>query len=732
MFSTSPRPVHRFPSAQNYTIKLTVTARDGSTTEHTRVVQVGANTPAGGGDAPIRYRFNTDPARSLSGVTNDPWYFPGALLDLAVADIDNDQVPEVLTVARAGAVGSFELVVRTVWTSQANNSLQPRSISEDGAFGPLNVLASDFDGNSLHAKISQNCRRVTENVLRTVTWQPPYFSALQADAWKAAAYGQNIGQTSGYEQRAGRYFGNSISGYIGVGVDISPFGVKVFEASIKASAGQSWQRESGTLHGYENEYELAEGAEHNGNGEALVQTERHTADCYIYDVYLSGEVMPDSELRMCETEVQPTVAQDTSARVLNTLTNQTLPVQVPAHWVPLQRDWASLSLFHPVVVNATLASGSSAAQATDGMFSTAATSFNSSLQPYLQIDLGSVRDISAIRIFPGTDEVSKLWGYRLYASEQPFVGNGVPSGPGVTRYQQDPGVEAVYREWNIWTRNPAQPQQPLRARYLRLQHPGNDPVPFSIAEIQVFGDSHSEPPAYPESVCDNLTGDGVFYAKVWNPVANEYRSIELHGDLIWSGAEAEGVLLPNGQACVNDNTALPVFFGGDGTPTVARYTIWNGVAIGGDATRNWALSANSTNSVGTYKSLDDSHQVGLDIEVGIGAGAMLLTGASYEFATGVTQESQSSTAWSEGFSVSGEISGFDEQGPLVSACSYFPRPYAFRQTQFSNGGFKQAMYVTDYTVRQIPHGSNAWQRDQDLSQCLSGEVGDVIFADGFQ
>lgn len=732
-FSTSPRPVRRFDTSGEYPVLLRVFPRDGSPEQTSlRSVNVQQTTVAGGGDAPVRYRFTHDPARSYAGTLPTSQYSSGSMVALAVADIDNDHRPEILTIARGGPlVSTFDHVNRIVWRPGIGGTLTPQSTTESGTFSAVDVLSSDFDGNSLHALISGDCRRVTDNLIRTLTWQPPYFSALQDGAWKAASYGRNVGGASSHEQRAGRYFSSSLSGYIGASTEIGPFGVKIIETSLKVTASQSWQRENGVLHGRENEYTLSEGAVHSGSSEALVQTESHQSDCYKYDLFESGDILADSHVRMCEVIHDGSEFENTSALVMNNLTNQTPPVQVPMHWVPMQRDWASLALFRPVASNASFAAGSSADRATDGRFGTAAESFGRSLQPYLQIDLGSVQDISAIRVFPKTGEVSKLWGYRVYTSEQPFTGTAVPGGSSVTQFQQDTGVEAVYREWNIWTRNPGNPNQPLRARYLRIQHPGNDPVAFSIAEIQVFGETHAEPPTYPESVCDNITGDGVFYARVWNPVAREYRSIELLGDLIWTGSPAENVNLPNGNLCDNDNETRPVLIGGDGTPAVARYSIWNGLSIGGDATTQWSLDTSTTETQGTYTSLDDSHNVGVEWEFGIGVGTMLVAGAAVEFGTGVTRESQSSTAWTEGFSIGGEIEGFGPNNPLASACRYFPRPYAFRQTSYSNGGFKQAMYVTDYTVRQTPHGT-AWQRDQNLSHCLTGELSDVIFANGFQ
>jgi hypothetical protein len=78
--------------------------------------------------------------------------------------------------------------------------------------------------------------------------------------------------------------------------------------------------------------------------------------------------------------------------------------------------------------------------------------------------------------------------------------------------------------------------------------------------------------------------------------------------------------------------------------------------------------------------------------------------------------------WGTGFNVGGNLTGFTGH----QACTYFPRPYAFKESEYSNAGTEHAMYVTDYVVRQ----QSGWQRDNVPAECLV--VSDVIFANGFE
>src|SRR6185369_6680473 len=224
---------------------------------------------------------------------------------------------------------------------------------------------------------------------------------------------------------------------------------------------------------------------------------------------------------------------------------------------------------------------------------------------------------------------------------------------GISTFVQDTGVEAVYRVWNVWTENRGTSSndpnagQPLHARYLRLQKPVSGRI--RIAEIQVFGNTHAEPKDFPDAVCDDRVGDGLFKAQVYDTVNHAYRVIQVRGDMIWTGAVdyISNVLQPTGvTGCVNDTT--------DGNSdsaspdTVRQEPIWQDIGIGDAGSADWSLNQNHTHTEGKDASIDSAVHVGTEFEAKLGAGVQVVVGASYEFNYGVTKDVQSSLATGTG------------------------------------------------------------------------------------
>jgi hypothetical protein len=253
----------------------------------------------------------------------------------------------------------------------------------------------------------------------------------------------------------------------------------------------------------------------------------------------------------------------------------------------------------------------------------------------------------------------------------------------------------------------------MQARYIRLQHPGA--ATLNVAEIQVFGDVHSEPPAYPTAVCDPIGSDGLFNAKVWDAVNHQFRSIEVHGDLLWTGTDFNPVF-PGGCSNWDEN----------GIPHTA---IWDDILIGGSATATWALSSESTNLIGNSTSFDSSYRVGAELDVEAGFIATVQAGASYEFSSGVTEENTTSTYWGTGLEIAGELGGFSDSS-LTTLCRYNTRPYAYRLVDRSNTGYAHDVYVVDYVVTEGESSAlTAWTRANVPIECLG--IADEIFASGF-
>ena len=705
-------PTHRYATGGNFNVKLTVHGSRGESASYSWNISTGTSTSHDASPHGYLYRTILEPAYSGSYPASS--LSDVAFLNVATADMDKDGVAEIMTSMR----NTTERWVRSIWhLEDAGNpaSFTGRHFVEEGSFGNVtaaDLVASDFDGDSVKATLSTDgCLQVTEPKVRQVAWLPPYFHALQADADKAASFGRSISGGTSSEQAWGSYTSHDISAYIGVNIGLDGIGGQV---SAKATAGYNYQVATGASHGTENSQDLSEGAVQS-SGEALVVFDENTFNCYTYDLSSAEGPLPDSRARMCEFDHADGVTSDDAENWDTLIARGTGPGGVPAQWFPLHRDWANLALFLPVTSNVDLPSATPASAATDGLFSASSASNGGAVvdNPYLEVDLGSVRDITDVRISPPPGFASDLKGYRLYVSAAPFAGAGVPSGAGVSQFEPGTGDDMAFDRWNIWTRD-RNTLAPLRARFIRLQHPG--PATLNVAEIQVFGDVHVEPPAYPAAVRDPVANDGFFNVRVWDAVDREFRSIEQHGDLLWDGTATD---TGSGFPGCGNFTGLP------------KLSIWANQLIGGSAVTTWDLGSNSQTAVGNTTSFDSSYRVGAELDVEAGFIATVAAGSAYEFSSGVTEENTTTTYWGTGLQIGGEIGGFNDAS-LVSGCKYNARPYAYRLVDRSNTGYAHDSYAVDYVVTEGGSGAarTAWTRDDVPLECLG--ITDEIFASGFE
>jgi len=699
-------PIHVYTSAGTRTVTLTITDNLGATRTYQQPITVGPGQTGTGGAAP-GFMYHLQEAPTYEG--SYPVSGANDLQDInvAVADMDKDGIAEIMTLSR----NETQNLLRTVWhlTDVSNPaSFSGRYFNETSndfvSLTALDLVAADFDGDSVEATLGTDCRRVEEPQVRQVVWLPPYFRRLQAGAEKYASFGKSTSGGTAQERQVGSFTSHDVSAYLGVAVggDVLGIGAK---ATVKATAGYNYQASYGAIHGTENSYQVDQGFSQDG-GEALAVVEDNSFNCYSYDVHsAAGGIDPGSGTRMCEAIDGSRLVSATDARAWDTTIPAVAPGgKPPAQWFPLQRDWASLALFRPVASNAALVADSGADKATDGLFRTEARSSAASAQPYLQIDLGSVREVSNIRVFPATGAAAAMTGFRVYASAQPFAGDGVPGGSAVKVYAPETSADVTYDRWNIWTRERANPANLLRARYIRLQHPGN--AMLRVAEIQVFGDIHVEPPTYPDVVCDPVKDDGHFNALVWDAAAQQFRSIEVRGDLLWNGT---GTV----KGCPN--------YSG-----LRSADIWDGIAIGASGSQDWNLSQSTTNLVGQNTSFESSIRVGAEFDVEGGFIAQVVAGGAYEYSSGVTEENQTTSFWGTALEIGGAIGGFEPgYETLVSDCRYTPRPYAYRLQERSNTGYQHDIYTVDYIVRE---SSGTWRRNAVPVLCLRD---DPVFADGF-
>lgn len=706
---------HQYASAGTRTVTLTATYPGGATRTYASSVLVDSGAHSGGFTPTYSYGMGSPTYQSTYPVAT---FNDLSFVNVSGGDMNRDGIHEVLTAAR----NTNGRVVRSRWQIDPGNPTSftgTHAEESNNAFNSMTsmeLVASDFDGDSLHGTLSDECVQVFEPQMRQVVWLPPYFGVEQASAEKKSTWGKSTTGTTSKETRSGSYTADDVSGYIGVEVgtpDNLPYTV---EASVTFTAGHNWQRAKGTVHGEEESLSIDEGQEQSA-GEALTITEENAFDCYRYDVKRAATGLdPNSSMRMCARVDDSRIVSGSDAREWDTAV-PAAGVQLlghkPAQWFPLQRDWASLALFKTATTNTAFAANHGVDKLTDGSFDTESLAGAPRVQPYVEIDLGSVRDISNIRVFPAAGDAIDLQGFHVYASRTPMTTTGIPTGSGITVYAPENPDAVSYDRWNIWTRNPLAPDEMLRARFIRLQHPGTQATNLRVAEIQVFGDLHVDPPSYPQAVCDPVADDGMFKALVWNPASAKFAEVQVRGNLLWNGSGA----WPNPQA-------------GDTFSSCGNYTslpnrpIWSDIAIGASATNTWNLNEGTGTLTGTVKSLDSSTRVGAAFDFKAGFIVKVLAGAAYEFTTGITKETQNSTYWSEGLQLGGAIGGFTNTA-LATACRYRPRPYAYALTDRSDTGYLHQAYVVDYIVQEGSGG--LWKRANVPSIC----TGDRIFADGF-
>ena len=756
--SISVNPSHNYSRTGNFTVTLTVTDSNNKTSAYQTTVSINGAASTGGVAASYAYKMIATPVYSdLTSSRNQQGngaFDENSQPHIAIGDMNRDGFAEIMTTAQTNNASIYPSptlyaqIWRSIWRvdpttyafagthlieTTGSNSAGPFPTPPALPYANAATVAGDFDGDSVFATLGSDCRAVSEPQLRDLVWMPPFFQAMQSGSldsgFIAASFGINEKSGTGTENRSGSFTGNSVSGYLGVSAGYEgagdPWDFHV-RTTLTATAGHDWQSEHGAIHGSDVEYDYSEG-QSASVGEGLVVAEADDANCYSYDTVQSGGPVPDSSLRMCQITYQ-----ERTALTAETWNNQSSYAGVSPNWVPLQRDWASLAMFRAPASTIPFTVGKEADKATDGLFSTSATSVTTT-NPYLDIDLGQVQGISSIRVFSAANKdangnlilplsftraMPDLQGFRLYVSATPFTSPDVPAGPGVSVFAQGANDDQIFDRWNVFTVDTN--LNPLRGRYVRLQYPGQSPARINIAQIQVFGDTHLDPPAFPDAVCQPVAGTGYFLARVWNPVARGYQNIEERGDLMWSGTNGRqqptGVTL-NGQACLNQTD-------------VRESTIWNNLRIGNTGiTNSWDSTSDTTNTVGSYGSFESATRVGADLETEIGTNAVhAVAGISSEHTFGVNSENQTTSFWGNGLQIGGSVGGFDQPFQnLVLTCGYFPHPYSYHLTERGNSSYQHDLYVVDYIVHQ-PAGGSSWQRGSVPLAC-TGQ--DEIFKDGF-
>lgn len=594
------------------------------------------------------------------------------------AQSDSTKVLKVRTFAMARP--SPDPNANPIPTTFARTALYDYATAQSNTLS-LHIDRLDYQGDSVLADIdASNCLRVVEPQLRSVVHLPPYWQLLQGTSGNfLATIGKTYTGGTTSDSTYGTFSSHDISAYVGVKVGGEVMGIGA-EASAKVTAGYNYETSRAKTAGSDNSFTVGE-SQSQDHGEGLVVQEDDTYDCYTYNVHTLGITDLGSNVRSCEliryapdgqTELRGFTASDLVT--WDTESAYNLGVGLPAQWVPLAPDWASVALFRQPTVNfgALIVD---VAKVTDGQFATGLVS-PAMAHPYVQIDLGNAKALTNVRVFPAAGHRADLDGFSLYVSASPFANDAPPSGPGVTVFSPDPASDNGFDHWNVWLRNPAT-QAPLVGRFLRLQSSGAESKTLAIGEIEAFADVHIEPPQYPVAVCDTVAADGLFTALMYDTISAAYRKVDVRGDLLWKGTTG------------TDNRC------GTDVGGIQHVDIWNTVTIGNSGISNWDLANTSGQTVGTTTSISHSTRVGAELDVEAGAVVKAQVGGAYEFTTGVTTDESTTMYWEAGLEYAGQVGGFQF---LRNDCNYRAQPFAYTTSERSNIGYEHQYTAVDYFV----------------------------------
>lgn len=649
-------------------------------------------------------------------------------IEVAIGDGDRDGIGDVYLAFRDNAAGGGAVITklrRFGLTRPSNPSAFPtgNTFAQTGQFNfpanfadttALQVQAADWDNDSLLANLGSTCRTVREPMVRALIRHPPYWSRLQGSSGGFdAALGSTRTSGTVLESRYDTFTSHDVSGYVGVqaGGEFLGIGASV---TAKVTAGYNYESRKGEQRTSEISDEVGQ-SQNQDTGGGLLVIEENTFNCYEYDVVRNEAVVADSNVRACEV-VRRNIGNDALRAFIasdpttwdTTTASSGGPGGTPSQWVPLNPEWASLALFRAATANAGTG-GTQLLRATDGQYGTVMQT-GTAVQPYIEIDLGEVRDIANVRVFPDPQAKASLVGATLFLSETAFGGAAPPSGAAVRSFPPDPDLDNGADRWNVWTRSSTAPNAPLKARYIRLQHTENVSRSLRVAEIQVFGEVHNQPPTYPLSVCDPTASDGLFRARVVdnNAQPRVYRNIDMRGDLQWIG-------FPSDTNCGANHAG------------VRSFPIWDQIAIGGGSgtgSNSWDLSNFSFNAQTDILSVSHSTRVGAEVEAEAGAVVQAVVGGAYEWATGVTEENSTTLYWGEGINYGGTVPGFSG----AAQCQYKPQPFGYVTADRANVGYEHRFKVIDYVVRDFN-----WDRinNPPPASCFP-ERPDTIFRGDFE
>lgn len=546
----------------------------------------------------------------------------------------------------------------------------------------ISISAGDFTGSSTVALLDDQsvCRRVVEKAASTVIFTPPIFKGIQDASSSEAFVGRAVQQGTRQGTSFESFNSHSFSGYLGASIGGSAPGVEL-AASSRLTFGSTLESTRGVSESFESSLSVADSqALDDGRREGLVVGEESAHDCYNYSVFQGSSRLPDNFVRLCEHK-QSTLFADN----VQDWNHQSDP---GLSWAALTRDWQNLALEATVS-----ASGGSPSRAVDGRIQDAlGTAIPLEQNSYLILDLGTVRNISSIRIFLDPANAADFNPLKVYVYKNEidpgsvFRDVGVPvfdpvarAGGGVTSVVAFPTTSV---EFDTVT--------PIRGRYVRLSPRfGGDPARIDVREVQVFGAVENAPEVAPIAVCDETMDDGWFKVKRYIRRLGRAEWIDSQGDLDWSPEDAA-------TGCADGLVS---------SPQVVRLGVLRNIGLNGSGTQSWEITNTLSNSLQASQSNTRSNRVGAELDVTVGSGigpitAAIQAGGGYEFAGGVTSAESSETFWTRELNVGGSIPGIPSSAGdgRNTACNYGPRPFSYRTSFIGLTGFEHRVKAVDYLV----------------------------------
>lgn len=590
----------------------------------------------------------------------------------------------------------------------SNGSPQKMILMPDA---PRVLLAlADVDGDSIDAVYNPSgsgaCAQVKESLLTEMVFAPPHWTHLNTNGNLLATIGQDLSSGTSAGSKVSHFHNHSVSTFASgtVGGNI---GLAKATLTVSRHAEKSFSRASSVGTVSEESESFAVTA--NDTDDFLILSES-TYNCYQYQ-FVQGQVPIEGASRLCELQANPSnvppyAVQDRQASIpfwdLSLLQGQNAIIS-HRHWIPATRPWANLALAsdsnNPVQALASSTLGTLApALVIDNRYpdlqnAGAAALTQPERTPWIQVDLGSVRDISKIRLWNQSGAAAAtLNDFYVFVSEFDF-----------RTLSDDPETLAAhalvgYRESFLAGQNdyvaglPATTvrsydlhDQPVRGRYVRVQMRDNGlNRSLGLREIQLFGPDHVEPSAFPRAIRPITGNTSEFEVEIFDRSLPGWKWVQVPGQIEWNGTDsASGNLL-----------SLNVLVGGTGY-------------------KQWTRSVDVTDGTLFENSSTVSNSVGVSMEGAVELlGNGINAGVGVSASSGLTTEYTQSITSGSGLEIAGRVGQLPANTNLDCEYQYFPYFYTTRSR--SDYGFEQQYRVVDYFVPDFD-----LSRTADLFDCLN-------------